>query len=111
MVMVTSRSASGNGSGRSSPAFTKLNIMVFTPIPSASEVIAIAVNPGVLTRRRQASPTSRLSMSTVVMRRIMALLGAGHQKLHVPLSVKVEKDKVVVNRALRLDPVRVPRGD
>ena len=70
IVIVTSRSASGKGNGRRSPAFTKLNINVFTPMPSASDVIAIAVNPGVLTRRRHASPTSRTSISTPVMRRI-----------------------------------------
>ena len=51
----------------------KLNIKVFTPMPSASDVIAIAVNPGVLTRRRQANPTSRTSISIVAMPRIMSL--------------------------------------
>jgi hypothetical protein len=67
MVIITSRSASGNGRGRRIPAFRKLNINVFTPMPSASDVIAIAVNPGVLTRRRQASPRSRINSSSAVM--------------------------------------------
>jgi hypothetical protein len=42
----TRRSASGNGSGRSSTAFTTLKIALVAPIPSASVSAATSVKPG-----------------------------------------------------------------
>ena len=65
--IMTSRSAFGYGKGCSSTAFMKLNISVFTPTPSANDVTAITVKPGVRTSRRTANPTSRISVSITVM--------------------------------------------
>ena len=45
--IMTSRSAFGYGRGWSSTAFMKLNISVFTPTPSANDVTAMTVKPGV----------------------------------------------------------------
>ena len=51
----TSRSGSRNGNGRSSTAFTTLNIAVHTPMPSARVSTATAAKPGFLdsVRRRR----------------------------------------------------------
>jgi hypothetical protein len=42
----TKRLGSLNASGRSNAPFTTLKIAVFAPIPSASVITAMAVNPG-----------------------------------------------------------------
>ncbi len=44
----------------------KLNISVFTPMPSESDRMAMSVNPGVRINRRRARLTSRVSDSTSV---------------------------------------------
>ena len=51
---VTRRPESGYGSGRSSTALTKLKIVVFAPMPSASESTATIVKPGLLRSERRA---------------------------------------------------------
>ena len=43
---ITSRSCSGNGSGRSIAALTMLNTELDAPIPNASVRTATSVNPG-----------------------------------------------------------------
>ena len=45
-LILTSRSGSRYGSGRSRTAFTTLKIAVLAPMPSARVSTAIAVNPG-----------------------------------------------------------------
>ncbi len=51
---ITRRSGFGNGSGSSSRARTTLKIAVLAPIPSASVMIATAVNPGRAVNTRNA---------------------------------------------------------
>ena len=48
----TSCDGSSTGSGFSSTAFTSVKIVVFAPMPSASDSAAITVNPGVFASRR-----------------------------------------------------------
>ena len=51
---ITRRSGSANGSGRTSTASTTLNIAALAPMPSASVVSAMRVNPGRSARARKA---------------------------------------------------------
>ena len=64
ILISTSRSASGYGSGLKSTAFMKLNISVLAPMPSASETTATAVKPGLPPSFRIASRRSRPRTST-----------------------------------------------
>ena len=50
----TRRSASANGSGFSHTALTRLKIAELAPMPSASTVTAMTVNPGVRASERPA---------------------------------------------------------
>jgi hypothetical protein len=52
--IVTRRSGSGTGSGRSSRLFTMLKMAVFAPIPSASMTQATVVKPGLRRSARMA---------------------------------------------------------
>ena len=51
---ITSRSASGYGSGRSSSALATLKIAAFAPMPSASDSTTDAAKPGRRSRLRSA---------------------------------------------------------
>ena len=51
--IVTRRSGSRKGNGRSNTPLTALKIAVFTPIPSASVNTAAAVKPGFLASMRR----------------------------------------------------------
>ena len=51
-LISSSRSASGNGSGRRSEKLITLNSTVFAPMPSASASAAMAVKAGALRRER-----------------------------------------------------------
>jgi hypothetical protein len=53
-VSQASSSAAGNGSGRSSSAFTTLNTVVFAAIPSAMMTIVTSAKPGSLDSVRMA---------------------------------------------------------
>src|SRR5881392_913164 len=55
---MTSRSAAGNGNGRSNTPFTTLKIAVFAPMPSASVSTATAVKPGFFSNWRRAKRRS-----------------------------------------------------
>jgi hypothetical protein len=54
----TMRSAPGNGSGRSSTAFTTEKMAVFAPTPNASTTTATTVNPGFFASARTPYLTS-----------------------------------------------------
>src|SRR5438128_12541513 len=51
---MTSRSAAGNGNGRSSTPLTTLKMAVFAPMPRASVSTATAVKPGFFSNWRKA---------------------------------------------------------
>ena len=51
---VTNWPGSFTGSGRNISMFTRLKRVVFTPMPSPSDMIATAVNPGALRNPRKA---------------------------------------------------------
>ena len=57
--MLTSRSRSGSGYGRAlnNTGLVKLKIRMLRPMPKASDISAMAVNPGVSRRRRTANPS------------------------------------------------------
>ena len=55
----TTRSESGNGSGRNTMLFTTVNMLVVAPIPSAIVTITAAVNDGALRSVRTAKRRSR----------------------------------------------------
>ena len=59
----TSRSEPGYGSGRRRTALTKVKIVVFAPMPRASDRIATAVKPGLFRRARSANRTSLRTLS------------------------------------------------
>ena len=54
LQIMTARSGSAHGSGRSSTAFTTLKIAAFAPMPSASVSTATAAKPGWRAERARA---------------------------------------------------------
>src|SRR5438093_936812 len=69
--MPTRWSGSGKGSGFSSTPLMTENSAVFAPMPSASVMIAIAVNPGLFrsTRKPKRRSCSRVSIDSLVAQR------------------------------------------
>src|SRR5437867_12961566 len=60
---MTSRSAAGNGNGRSKTQFTTLKMAVFAPMPRASVSRATAVKPGFFSSWRKANLRSFITQS------------------------------------------------
>jgi hypothetical protein len=58
LLMVTSRSASGNGSGRSSTALTTLKIVALAPMQAASVRMVVSAKPFCFQSRRRPNLTS-----------------------------------------------------
>src|SRR5256885_7701271 len=81
------RSASLNGSGRSSTASTTLNTAVLAPTPSAIVATATAVNPFAFSRERSASRiTSDEVPLTVSRRRRGEASGGKRREIHLRIA-------------------------
>src|ERR1051325_11999218 len=83
--MMTRRSASLYGRGRSSNALVMLKMAVFAPMPIASDRIAATVKPGLFLKARKAYRRSRARVDIADSYRNMILL------VSFPASIKIPK--------------------
>jgi hypothetical protein len=81
--IVTSRSACGNGSGRSSTASTTLKIAVVAPMASARVATVTSVKPGARDKLRAASARSLIQACSVALTSLLLARRRAFRSVHV----------------------------